>query len=67
MKIIDCAFSLLTWHISQIIVDVFSLIVNSCMMNQFRNHWLFFDALYILIIKKNKLEENLKFHLVWIS
>jgi hypothetical protein len=50
VKIVDRVLPPLAWHISQIIVDVFSLIVNACMMNQFRNHWLFFDALYKLII-----------------
>jgi hypothetical protein len=29
----------LIWYISQIIVDVLSLVVNACVLNQFRGHW----------------------------
>ncbi len=36
---------LFTWHISKIIVDSLSPIVIACVLNQSKNHWLFFDAL----------------------
>ncbi len=35
----------LTWHISQIIVDVLFLVVSVCVLNQFHGHWLFLNAL----------------------
>ncbi len=33
VKITDCVPRPLTWHISQIIVDVFFSIVNACVLN----------------------------------
>jgi hypothetical protein len=49
---------LLTWHICQIIVDSFSPIVTTHVLNQFRGHWLLSDALNstISIILKLKIE-----------
>jgi len=35
----------LTWHIFQIIVNSFGLIVSTCISNQSKGHWLLFDAL----------------------
>jgi len=35
----------LTWHIFQIIVNFFGLIVSTCISNQSKAHWLLFDAL----------------------
>ncbi len=49
---------LLTWHISQIIVDVLSPIVFTCVLNQSRGHWLLSDvlnyAIYIFLKLKGK-------------
>ncbi len=49
---------LLTWHISQIIVDVLSPIVSTCVLNQSRGHWLLGDvlnyAIYICLKLKGK-------------
>jgi len=39
----------LTWHISQIIVDVFSPIVCTCVFNQFKGSWLLSDSLNFTI------------------
>jgi hypothetical protein len=36
---------LLTWHIKNIIVDFFPLVVTPCVLDQFYDHWLFSDAL----------------------
>jgi hypothetical protein len=33
-----------TWDVSQIIIDIFSQIINVCVFNQSYGHWLFFDA-----------------------
>jgi hypothetical protein len=35
----------LTWHICQIIVDFFGLVVSAYILNQFRGHWLLSNAL----------------------
>jgi hypothetical protein len=35
-----------TWHIYQIIKDYLSPIVIVCVLNQFREHWLFNDVLH---------------------
>jgi hypothetical protein len=35
----------LTWHIFQIIVDVLSLVVSTCVFNQSKGHWLLSDSL----------------------
>ncbi len=39
----------LIWYISQIIVDVLSLVVNACVLNQFRGHWLLFNVLSLIV------------------
>ncbi len=49
----------LTWHISKIIVDFLSLVVNVCFLNQSNNHWLFFDALQFAIIMCLKFREKI--------
>jgi hypothetical protein len=36
----------LTWHIYQIVVDYFSLIVITCVLNQSKENWLLSDALH---------------------
>jgi hypothetical protein len=60
MKITGCVLPPLTWHISQIIVDVLSSIVNACFLNQFHGHWLFFDALNATITMSLKLKEKFR-------
>ncbi len=47
----------LIWYISQIIVDVLSLVVNACVLNQFRGHWLFSNVLNAIITMSLKLKE----------
>ncbi len=39
----------LTWHICHIIVDYFGLVVSTCILNQFKGHWLLSDALNSII------------------
>jgi len=39
----------ITWHIYQIIKGYLSPIVIVCVLNQFREHWLFNDALHFTI------------------
>jgi hypothetical protein len=48
----------LTWHIFQIIVDVLSLVVSVYVLNQFRGHWLLFDALNATITMNLKVKEE---------
>jgi hypothetical protein len=51
----------LTWHISQIIVDVLFSVVSACVSNQFHGHWLFSSALNMSTITMNlKLKEKIK-------
>jgi len=58
MKITSRVFPPLTWHISQIIVDVLFLVVSACVLNQSHGHWLFFDALNAIITMSLKLKEK---------
>jgi len=50
----------LTWYISQIIVDVFSPIVSTCVFNQSKGHWLLrffkFNHFHLFEIDKKNLE-----------
>jgi hypothetical protein len=39
----------LTWHISKVLIEVFFPVVNVCVMNQSRGHWLLLDALFVAI------------------
>jgi hypothetical protein len=58
----------LTWHISQIIVDVHSLVVFTCVFNQFKGHWLLSDALNFAIficLKLKKLEFQVLLIILW--
>jgi hypothetical protein len=48
----------LTWHISQIIVDVLSSVVSACVLNQSHGNWLLFDALNVKITMSLKLKEE---------
>jgi hypothetical protein len=50
----------LTWHISQIIIDVLFSIVNACVLNQSHGHWLLSDALNLTITMSLKLIEEYK-------
>ncbi len=59
MRITSCVPPPLTWHIFQIIVDVLSLVVSVYVLNQFRGHWLLFDALNATIIMNLKFEEKI--------
>jgi hypothetical protein len=47
----------LTWHIYQIVVDCFSLVVIACVLNQSRGHWLLSDAFHSTISMNLKLKE----------
>jgi len=49
----------LTWHTSQIIVDVLSSIISAYVLNESRGHWLLFDALNVIIIMSLKFEEKI--------
>jgi hypothetical protein len=51
----------LTWHICQIVVDYFSSIVITCVLNQYRGHWLLSDAFHFAIFKSLKLKEELEY------
>jgi len=53
----------LNWHISQIIVNVLSLVVSAYVLNQSRGHWLLFDALNVVITMSLKLKEKSKISL----
>jgi hypothetical protein len=50
----------LTWHISQIIVDVLSLVMLDCVFNKSKCHWLLSDALNFDISICLKLREEFK-------
>jgi len=50
----------LTWHIYQIIINVLSLVINACVLNQSRGHWLLFDALNVIITMNLKLKKEFK-------
>ncbi len=58
-----CVPPLLTCHVAQIVVDVRSLVVTTCVLNQSHVHWLFSDALQFAIIMNTKLMEELQNHL----
>jgi len=48
MRVISSVPPLLTWYISQIIVDCFSLIVSIYVLNYSCGHWLF-NGVYTLL------------------
>jgi hypothetical protein len=50
----------LTWHICEIVVDCFSLIVIACVLNHYWGHWLLSDALHSAISMSLKLSEEPK-------
>jgi len=45
VKISGRVLPFLTWHILKIIVDSLFPVVIASVLNQFKNHWLLFDAL----------------------
>ncbi len=55
MKVTSCVPPLLTWHISQKIIDVLSSVVSACVLNQSRGHWLLSNALNVTITMSSKL------------
>ncbi len=50
VKVIRQAPPLLTWKISQIIMDYLSPIVIACVLNWSHGHWMLTDALNSLIL-----------------
>jgi hypothetical protein len=48
----------LTWHKSQIIVDVLFLILNICVLNKYCGHWLLSNALHVTITVTLKFKEE---------
>jgi hypothetical protein len=48
----------LTWHISSRIANYLSHIVTTCVLNQFRGHWLLSDALHATITTNLKLKKK---------
>jgi hypothetical protein len=45
MKVTGHVLPPLTWHISQIIIDVLSSVVSAYVLNQSRGHWLLSNVL----------------------
>jgi hypothetical protein len=58
MKVTGCVLPPLTWHISQIIFDVLSSVVNVYVLNQSRGHWLLFNALNVTIVMNLKFKKE---------
>ncbi len=50
----------LTWHICQIAVNCFSLVITACVLNQSRGHWLLNDAFHSAISMSLKLKKEPK-------
>jgi hypothetical protein len=63
LHISACVPPLLTWHVAQIVVDVPSLVVTTCVLNQSHGHWLFNHDLHSAITMNTKLMEELQNHL----
>jgi hypothetical protein len=49
-----------TWHVAQIVVDVRSLIVSTCVLNQSHGHWFSIDILHSAITMNTKIIEKLQ-------
>jgi hypothetical protein len=49
-----------TWHVAQIVVDVLSFVVTTCVLNQSHEHWLSSDALHSTITMNAKVIEQLQ-------
>jgi hypothetical protein len=58
MRVIGLVPPPLTWHISQIIVDVLFSIVSVCVLNQSHGHWLLSNVLNVAITMSLKLKEE---------
>jgi len=56
VKVTSCVPPPLTWHISQIIVDVLSSVVSAYVLNQSHGHWLLSNALNVKITMSLKLK-----------
>ncbi len=50
----------LTWHICQIVVDCFSLLITTYVLNQYKGHWLLSDSFYSTIFTSLKLRKKPK-------
>ncbi len=50
----------LTWHIYQIVVNCLFPIATTCVLNQYRGHWLLNDAIHSTISMSLKLREEPK-------
>ncbi len=58
MRVTNHVPPLLTWHISQIVIDVLSLVISACVLNQSHGHWLLSNALNVKITMSLKLKEE---------
>jgi len=50
----------LTWHICQIVVNCFSVVITACVLNQSKGHWLLSDVFYSTIFMSLKLKKEPK-------
>jgi hypothetical protein len=60
VKISVCVPPPLTWHVAQIVIEVLSRVVTTCVLNQSHGHWLLNDVLYYAITMNTKLMEILQ-------
>jgi hypothetical protein len=49
---------LFIWHVAQIVVDVLSFVVTTCVLDQSHGHWLLSDALHSIRTMNTKLIEE---------
>ncbi len=49
-----------TWHVAQMVVDLISLVVSACVLNQSHGHWLLTNAFHFAITMNTKLMGELK-------
>jgi hypothetical protein len=64
-KVINHVPPSLTWHISQIIISIWSFIVIACILNESEDHWLLIDALNATISISLKLKQEMNHLLLW--
>jgi hypothetical protein len=55
-----CVSHLFSWHVTQIVVNVFSHVVSACVLNQYYAHWFLSDAFHFAITPNTKLMEELE-------
>jgi hypothetical protein len=55
-----CVSHPFTWHVAQIVVNVFSHVVSACVLNQYCAHWFLSDAFHFAITMNTKLMEKLE-------